>query len=401
MKRLFLILTIFCLIFCSCSEDNNDVVIAEDSFINRTAVNMANRMWTVGTNVYFTNGIFPSTLYMLDTAADSVICLCTDPLCDHKSDECPFYGLHSFEILEDGTILMFCSCFSEDGYGAYIRHYDPRTGRITSSSEITTDSLGPEIVHDGIRVYQDSLHDEETDTDIFPLYKSVLKTGEKTPLTLDSDGNPTDFSGQLLCFYEGRYYYTDFETVYSMDTDGGDIRPLCTLSEKNAFWPVVFGRDMIYLLNQERNSVIILSLKDGTETFVPLQTQRTDSFKITENYIYYFAGEETVLGKAVVSGYSADEVVLSGGELWRCGHNGENHEKVFSFEGEYSGLRPLEWAVVGDKFYCSYSMWVDHDGDGIYRDGDNIYSYAMNGKTTSELFFADLAAGTAEILDVQ
>lgn len=399
---IFLLSYSFCPLFCFCSCSEPDA--ETETFCNRSAVSFSNSIQSVGNQLYCAIPCRGMPIYRIDTETNTPVCLCMDPLCSHDSEECPFYGLSSYACLPDNNFALICNYIRKgEGYCHYLRIYNPASQRITMTGRFAEDggfSLGPEIVADGVRIYQDSYHDEESDSNLFPLYRMDMKTGNTTPLIVDENGRPEDFSGQLLCLYKDRCFHTDFETIYSMNKDGTDSKPLCTLSESSTFYPLNFGGDSVYLLNGERNAAIRISLEDGTETVIPLQTEHTDSFQVTEDYYYYFAGEETVLGKAEVSGYADKEVVLPGGEFWRCDRNGENHEMLFCFEGDYAGIRPLEWRVVGGRFYCSYSMWIDSDGDGVYRDGDNMYSGPINGKKSWEMFYCDLETKECGILNI-
>jgi hypothetical protein len=66
---------------------------------------------------------------------------------------------------------------------------------------------------------------------------------------------------------------------------------------------------------------------------------------------------------------------------------------VYRFEGDTAGIRPVHGIAAGNYYYCTYLWWDDPDGDGIYRDGADKYSWATNGKSDCDLLRIDLTTG--------
>ena len=49
----------------------------------------------------------------------------------------------------------------------------------------------------------------------------------------------------------------------------------------------------------------------------------------------------------------------------------------------------------GRYLYCVFYWWEDPDGDGIYRDGDQRYSYPVNGRSDCIFLRIDTETGEA------
>ena len=84
---------------------------------------------------------------------------------------------------------------------------------------------------------------------------------------------------------------------------------------------------------------------------------------------------------------------LYGTEFRRCRPDGSGDERVFRFEGEYASYRPIHIAVAGRYLFCTYSWWEDPDGDGVYRDGGQQYSFPVNGRGNCSFLRIDCETG--------
>jgi len=359
--------------------------------------------------------IMPGTgkpIYRMNVKTGNVTCVCADPLCTHDGEQCALYGLfHTCYITDSGDL-----CFHRmttfpirDVLGNIIdrEHIndfviteegmdDVRTLETYGSSTTFTS----EIYDGDYRYYSGQVYDPETEETTYGLLRMNLVTGEKIwfGAAADEDGNAEPIENAIPSFlWEDRLYFCDTEGLFSLDRNG-ENRIDHVRFRFSAYDAAMTDGEYIYIRNHEAGEVVRIPLNGGEEETVAAGIQ--SNFCFTERYIYYLSGEKVILGKADIPGYAADEVVLSGGELHRCLHDGSENTVVYTFSGEWAGVRPMNDIVVGNYYYCFYSRWTDADGDGVYEEGDSGYSTAENGKESCTILRIDLTTGETTEIEV-
>jgi len=338
-----------------------------------------------------------SILMRLNVKTGNITSVCADPLCQHDSSDCPFYGVNTFWILTpDGNIRYFRNYIEsiKDAYGVTAGvvinvsfcTFDTRASQMTVNEEFDPNegwSGGNEFYSGDYRFYQSSRYDEETDSYVSSNLRMDMTTNKKTVVTENPD--------TMLFIIGERLYLTDSAVIYSVDFDGGD-RVDCVTGRFARRQILTDGEYVYYKADGE---LCRMSLSGGDEEPLGVYPNESYNYYLTENYIYYISGDEVVLGKAKIRGYASDIVTLEGGEFWRCAYDGSNNELVYKFEGDTAGFRPLYTTVAGNYIYCMYTWWTDADSDGVYVDGDNGYSFPVNGSTACTIMRIDVTTGEA------
>ena len=387
---------------------------SDDRVYEGSPRNFSDRLQAVGDYIYFDGGwgdtVVPGRL---NCKTGNVTWLCGDPLCAHDTPECPLYGTRDFIALDDGSILALrqyavtemtlAGLEVADRIHEIVR-FEPETRRSTVIEEFGDRlSLGPEVIVGNLRFCNSNVYDEEGSW-VGGLERMDLSSGKTEQL----------FEGwyTLLFHRDGRVWVSDGVGFFSFEAEADSpvLRP--ELNGESAMMPEYtrFSTDgtNLYITEHENKTVRVLPLDTGEELDGGEERTLTVDFAEynyilypTENWLYYFSGETTVLGKARVGGYASDQVELYGTEFRRCRHDGSDDELVFRFEGEYASFRPIHIAVTGRYLFCTYSWWEDPDGDGVYRDGDNRYSFPVNGHDNCSLLRIDCETGDAKIITIR
>ncbi len=336
-----------------------------------------------------------STLMRLNVKTGNITSVCTDPLCQHDNADCPFYGVNNFWIVTPDSNIRYFRNYIEsikdaNGFTAdtvinvSFYTYDTHTSRITVNEEFVPSEGwdgGNEFYSGDYRFYQAQLYDEETDSYNYANMRMDMTTNKKTVITENTD--------RMLFIINERLYLTDSAVIYSVDFNGGD-RIDCVSGRFAGQQILTDSKSIYYTADGELYRMLLSS---GKEEPLGVYPNEFYYYYLTGNYIYYISGEKVVLGKAKISGYASDIVTLEGGEFWRCAYDGSNNELVYKFEGDTVGLRPIWAAVAGNYIYCMYTWWTDADGDGVYIDGDNGYSFPANGNTACTIMRIDVTTG--------
>ncbi len=344
----------------------------------------------------------------------NVTALCTDPVCAHNTVECPLYGMRHFipvRIGEKTQILALRfypypeqTLSGEEWTTVWdLVRYDPMSGEKTVL-ETYEGHMGftPEVYLGTYRFYISQVYDEE-DNWIGGLTRMDITTG-KTELLFEGFYMP-------LLEKDGRVWVSDGVGIFSFEAQSPSPFLREEFSSPSAMLPdqTMCSTDgtNLYVTQNQSDTVRVFPLDGGEE--------RVISGSVGGSYarggpgggwLYYFSGENTVLGDARIRGYASDKVELHGEEFRRCRPNpsapdGTEDELVFRFEGEWASFRPSHTVSDGRYLYCFYSWWEDPDGDGVYRDGDNRYSFPVNGHDNCSLLRIDCETGEAEIITIR
>ena len=337
-------------------------------------------------------------LVRMNVETGNVTAVCPDPVCVHDRDSgCPMYGVSSggFIVGPDGKYYVL-KIYTElkTGFVMYFAQYDAERNVLVKLND-GLPSYANEFYTEHYRFYKDDVYDEETQTYYLTVLRTDLTTGESVPIWKreKAEGVRTD---EVLFVIGDRLYLTDYACLYSVNFDGEDrrvhIEGKVTINAKT-------DGEYVYYIDQYE--LCRRHLEGGAEERLGIFPYH-NYFELTEKYVYYRTGEDVVLGKARIRGYTSDTVTLGGENLCRYPLSGEGGEEiVYTFAGETANLRPSDWLVVGNYCYCTYTYWEDPDGDGIYRDGDEKRSDSAGEKGRTFTFLRiDLTTDEVDVIAV-
>ncbi len=364
------------------------------------ARNLADGLTVEGGFLYFDGGVGEYTVpTRLNLATGNVTAVCSDPLCAHDSPECPLYGIYHFLPLKDLSILAVqqysvtemtaVGQVIAEHVNRFIRYVPEERKRIILEELGSQGGYGPEVILGNYRFYLSQIYNEEGEW-----------IGGLSRMDLDTGNTEMLFEGyyDLLFHKDGRVWVSDGVGFFSFEAD----HPAPVLRSEfvgtSAMLPEYsrFSTDgtNLYITQHLNKTVRVLPI-DGSGEY-SLTLDFADYWYLlypVGGWIYYFSGETAVIGDARIRGYASDKVELYGEEFRRCRSDGSEDQCVFRFEGEWASYRPLHIASDGRYLYCDYSWWEDPDGDGVYRDGDNCYSFPVNGHDNCALLRIDGETG--------
>ena len=381
---------------------------SDDRAFEGRSRNMSEMLQVTENYLYFNGGDWDGAVPMrLNLETGNVTSVCPDPLCTHDSPDCPLYGTNGFIAPDDASILarrMYSA--TEDTITGQeiservnqIMRFEPGTGKRIVLEELGTQGgFSPEVYAGKYRFYNAQIYDDEGEW-IGGLARMDLGNG-KTELLFDG-------YHWLLFEKDGRVWVSDGDGFYSFEAEAASpaLRREFGGASAEAGEYASFSTDgrNLYVTEFQKKEVRVLPMDGSAETVVTVDfADYNYRLYPTENWLYYFSGKTTVIGDARVSGYASDKVELYGTEFRRCRADGSEDTGVFRFEGEYASFRPIHIAVAGRYLYCTYSWWEDPDGDGVFRDGGQHYSFPVNGHDNCSLLRIDCETGEAEIVTIR
>ena len=336
----------------------------------------------------------PMKLVRYNCESGNATAVCPDPLCDHGDADCPLFdmrGNNMFVVGEDGNIYYDAMTWSEGKALYSVLQFDTESGKTQTLVDYgDTYGRNSECYTEDYCFTLGGYWDEAGENYITCVMRRDLHTLVSVPL-FEVDQKMADdysYSYNVLFIVGDRLYLSDQRCVFSVNFDGGDRR---VHFEGRGDWKSRTDGTYMYYCSAE-GELCRRALADGAEQRLGIYPSGR-SFLLTEDFICYRAGESVTIGKARIRGYASDTVTLDAGELRVCDLDGGNDRLVYRFEGETATVRPMHGVVIGNYYYCTYHWWEDPDGDGIYRDGADKYSWATNGKSDCDLLRIDLTTG--------
>ena len=373
--------------------------------------NLSSQLYMEDGALYFDGGLGDGKLVpmRLNLATGNLTAVCPDPVCAHDTTECPLYGTRDFlpiEFAGHTQYLVLRRYYDQrqtlTGWDPVrieqLERYDPTGGKsVVLETYDGNYSLGPEVYLGQYRFYMSSDYDEEGKW-VGGLTRMNLENGRRELLWPQEDAMP-------LLAKDGRVWASNGGELFSFDGLAED--PASTRrTEREGLFPLTgtFSTDGInlYYPSAHDGMLRVVPLDGGEEAEIDLPFAKGYGIVTAAGgWLTYFSGGDTDLGKADIRGYASTVVELNGEEFRRCRPDGSEDQCVFRFEGEYASFRPLHIAADGRYLYCTYSWWEDPDGDGVYRDGDQHYSFPVNGHDNCSLLRIDCETGEAKIITIR
>ena len=319
-----------------------------------------------------------------------VTTVCTDPICDHRTENCLLYGLNTVFYIHNNNVLFQRDYTKKiyknegDRYPAYTERYSGFCAYDTVKADLevyennkTTSNGGAssgrmyvqELYVGNSRYYYEYQFNEKLNKYVYAICRLNLDTKEKT--VFDSEANGVDnMSVFLLCCINDRIYFSDLKSIYSTNLDLADKKTVAegtfpkdmTTDGKRLFWEVE---------NQDKSNTIYSMSIDGGE--ISEVKSGVNSWFVTQEYLYYTIYDEKYIGQMKNSDGTFVDQIAIGSEMYRCGHDGTGDELVWTDTGKkYECMRLNYWLVIGNYLYATYTQWTDVDNDGIYL-RSNVY----------------------------
>ncbi|MBR4204951.1 MAG: hypothetical protein IKQ92_05685 [Clostridia bacterium] len=321
--------------------------------------------------LYFFNGN-PSpheksgaTLMAFDLARGTILPVCPDPLCSHDNPSCPFYGFDTSYYAVNGSIYYrrgyHYLVYNAEGIlvdtidHADLVRYDRSKEALTVyedyDGEWTYTAYSSQLYFDNWQYYYDYVYDPDTEKHYFHICKRDVDSGRVA--VLGGDLNEDAVYERFLFAYGSRIYATDGKQFFSVDSDWNDRR---VLFEGDFSGKILFDGSEVFFerMISDRKILEKTRLDDGEVTNLGVECSR---WVLTDHYIYYLSADPFFSGG----------LELTGGEVYRCDHNGDHVEKVCTLNDDGSDKYLGSMCVVDNYIYCFFYEYKD--GEQIsYRD---------------------------------
>ncbi len=354
--------------------------------------------------IYFVNGSSNpfnlqenQTLWKYNIKTNNLTSVCSDPICKHNTPSCPLYAITDQYYIYNNKVLAtyIYYTFIDDGstgntpdiegWGGF-KMYDMSNGKSLLLNEFNpkegyTEDLR-KLIFDDYCIYYDYVYNEKIDAWVFAICRWDMTTNKI--VTLTGMDNTYDFNSQensalattFLFAIDSRIYFSDGKTIYSTDVNYENrIDHVTGKFDANVYTDGKYIYYGIYIPNSKNTVQSIRRMDfDGKNDIDLGINAESYNWQITSKYIYYKKYDEITIGKNMVSGYAGENIILTNSEIWRCNHDGTNHELVYKFEGDMANTRMVNEIYVGNYIYGIYEKWTDSDNDGVFKDGDRYYS---------------------------
>ena len=334
--------------------------------------------------------------------------VCADPLCFHDNEECPMVGIEIWNVLPNGNICYshkFKMNYRNDA-GVITKKvdifdhavYNPRDGKKTVLYKYDSGYFSaPELYSEDYRFYQSIEYNKERELFVCGLYRMNLDNGDIKLLleyAASEEGNSFVVTSNLIMLKDNRIYLEGNQSVFSIDFEGEN-----RITHLEGSFPSTVYSNGDYVFYKDDDGIYRRSLSGGEEEHIVECDNIYGDIALTTNWIYWQAGDKITLGKANIPGYSAKEVTLSGGEIYRCRHDGSELTKITTMSGEYEHVRPMKLLPAGDYIYTIFTGWQDKNNDGIFT-GDEQFTSPVQGEA-ARIYRIDTVSGEIIPLDLK
>ena len=403
--KLFLTLFFLFFVLCSCGGEHEpalpasaaetgyapedwEYVEADDKPCPDNCIDGGKQLQYDGGRLYFlngSNGKRDQTLMTLNLKTGMITSVCPDPLCDHATPDCPFYGIVPLFYVCDGKIfykrMTSYTYRNPDGTPRYrvdiqdSVFYDTESGKVHVLE--TYDKKGfsdytLQLFYNGRRYYCDHVYSEELDKYILKICR--LDIASEKSVVIGGENNADGVFERFLFVLNERIYFTDGVRLYSRTLENTDEITHSTGQFDNV--AMTDGTD-IFFDRRADGPLDVYRMTDPNDAESAARIiEGCTNWTLTGRYIYYLDGQTRSAGKNRLDGYDGDEVELYGKELRRCAHDGLGDELVFSFEGDYGSWQIRHWLAVDNYIYGLFTRYDDVNGDGAIDDGEVMKSDA-------------------------
>ncbi|MBO5274617.1 MAG: hypothetical protein J6I45_08400 [Clostridia bacterium] len=400
MKRMRYYLNIFILIIvvlCSCDQNvindinKNDLI--NENFDQKTAFEFtpsddraAEAQNVVTRNfgsVRYHDGyvyIFSSgQAFRFNPETGNITNLCSDPICLHETDECPFYGIRTNQQIHinDGKIYFLSQRYhrSEEGnriFEYYRMQYDInlQTAKVLEVYPFSGSWTGSDYYSNEWRYYIKIDTTEEKETYENLLRRENLNTG-KTEILM----NLGDINYTLVYVNEERIYLHDGVNLFYYILD--DLNNKCIISDKCKGYIACDGEWFYHtLIDGDKTSLVKYDMEGGNRVTLAENISRSYS---TEQYIYYMPDVMYTIGEDITN-YKSD--------IYRVPKNGGTAELVYTFPEDMIDRYVILYFIVdGNYLYANYGVYTSESDNWYESINADPYDVMRINLSTGDIYY--------------
>ncbi len=364
-----------------------------DSVISVPAVTCNSHMAIHDGQIYYAG---KTSLCRYDIKTGNITYVCPDPLCDHKTAECPFYGIDgSYGVYFSDSDILYKQSYSiidKNGEASDVSRvvkYDTENDELTVLREINSDLIVSGMVVDGSSCfYIDTVYDEETNEYTFAFCRQ--NTDTLTTEIIESD--EWKYSPMMSC--GGKLYISDMmnsDLICRDVTTGEEYTVASNVGYK-------YKCDDGFIYSTENGGEVRVCDENG-ENNKSLGVNGVSYLYVTEKYIYYTLDmpKEIVFGDdGYRDGYREETGTVNISPIYRMDHDGTDVRKVFVpyREGDGSFYTLGSFIVSGRYIYSSFNRYTSAENDSgetVWSAGTSLNNNVMirYDTETGDIYFID------------
>ncbi len=320
----------------------------------------------------YLNQYFTPVLY--DAATDRRTSLCTDPLCDHYTPDCPFmYSVlsYGFYVIDDKVLYHWC-----DGRSHQVRLYSmtDRTVKVLRTVEGNLFSSNMIALEDSY-FYTDIIYDEESDTYTYSFCRQMYDSGKIEVFRTEKnyDTVPLGVDGDTVYIHD-----LAEEVLIAYDLDGKNEKYRTPIGDAH----MAICKDG-YIIFEEDGELMRMNL-DGSDRH-SLGITGVDYLYLTDSYVYYRTVEKRIDG--IVYEYEGDrESYVELQAIYRVDHEGKNKELIWKNQDETNIFIFCDFVADGNYIYANFTHCRVNGEELIYT-FNQFTTYCRLDCTTGEKYY--------------
>lgn len=412
-KVLLLLIISMCICFVSCEslnhieleekpENENAFTYTESSdawLANQPSLTLLSRMFGVGDYLYYKNNI---SLIRYNTTTGNKTYVCSDALCTHNTQECPFYGYDDFgkaAILYNDMLYYYVYYDTPIYIDKTLDHientrnfmyYNLSTGDSGTILEDFSISVGESIICDNFYYYYQSYQLENDDV------KYYLNR-------INLEKNKIDEQLMLAAFDGTAPYnliYSDDSNIYFASYALGELFscPTSNFSEKNIIYQAESGYVMEHItfndswfyfilrnISTNENSLCRVSVNGDDYNNIYTFDNILRNVYYTESYMYYSFDLLKTIGIVEDTGETLN---IPEPSVYRLNYtsNTPSSELAFKFPDDMATYSLNHFIVSDNYIYSFYTTWGELNEKYKSTDG-------RNSEDTREIMRIDITTG--------
>ncbi|MBE6551398.1 MAG: hypothetical protein E7665_04610 [Ruminococcaceae bacterium] len=315
-------------------------------------------------------------VYKINLETGKLTTLCKDPICNHRTKECPFFDLYSYFYIFDNNVIYYRdnTVVEKNNITSNltIAFYDIKKSKFYTlyefSSKQNTFSYNMTLYNDEL-MFTDIIRDEKTNERTHTLYALNVKTRKKRVLY---KGVPRY---SAITADENGVYYSDRVSGKHLYAKDNDLKKAVELPYSLGF--TINGK-IIHKTDHTTLSSTLASYDLKTNESKDLGLGEVETYFVTDKYIYFRPTGEIDIGKLKTQSgpdrVYIDPLIDNFNSIYRCNHDGSNVEEVIKFyDGDVQTGESVYYIsgifVLDGYLYSPYFKYTKQE-DGYFTNKD-------------------------------
>lgn len=281
-----------------------------------------------------------------DVKNNTFIGCCIDPLCDHSTENCPFFGSIDGCILYDNK-MFFTKLGFESEYDKVYCYYDMVSKNIVPLRGASLGrSILTQVYYNNHCYYYDVLQNENSDVWSVNFLRQDISTKNIEVLdSLDGYQNQIFFAKDDKLYFNdkalGQLYYTTTEDVTKRD-----------ILIDNVTKTYMYNDDYLYFIELFDNGETTISRIsfEGNE-YKTYDINNVFNYYIVNDYIYYMDNNQVVV-ETEDNGY----VTISSRNIYKYNVLTNEHETVITLDEGLAGVDIIDFIIDGNYLYAQFQL---------------------------------------------